>query len=155
MKRTIFAHPQKENAYLRVRDEGSQITCTYKEIAQGNLDIHSVKELETEVKDYETLVQIFTSLELRKKSVQETYREVWEINNEIEIMIDQWPGLEPFIEIEGKDEEVVKEYTEKLSFDWNDGLFGATDQIYKKYLGIEPNIINNLPEITFKNPPKI
>jgi hypothetical protein len=37
---------------------------------------------------------------MREKSYQETYREVWEMNNEIEIMIDEWPGMSPFIEIE-------------------------------------------------------
>ena len=28
---------------------------------------------------------------MKEKSVQESYREVWEINDEIEIMIDEWP----------------------------------------------------------------
>jgi hypothetical protein len=37
------------------------------------------------------MVGIFRKLGLNEKSYQETYREVWKINNEIEIMIDLWP----------------------------------------------------------------
>jgi hypothetical protein len=37
------------------------------------------------------MVDIFRNLNLREKSYQETYREVWEINKEVEIMFDLWP----------------------------------------------------------------
>jgi hypothetical protein len=50
MKRVVFENPlKKEKSYLRVRDEGNKITCTYKEITDGKLDINSKKEIETTV----------------------------------------------------------------------------------------------------------
>jgi hypothetical protein len=38
-------------------------------------------------------------------------------------MIDLWPGLNPFIEIESHSEENVKKYSELLGFDYSDGIF--------------------------------
>ncbi len=151
----FFAHPTKKSAYVRVRDEWFKTSCTYKEISSWDLDIHSVKELETEIKDYDSMIAIFRALWLREKAFQESYREIWDINSEIEIMIDRWPGLEDFIEIEWKSEEIVRKYTEKLGFKWQDWIFWAVDQVYKKALWIPEDVINSLKIITFENPPKV
>jgi hypothetical protein len=37
------------------------------------------------------MVNIFRKLGLKEKSFQEMYREIWQINDEIELMIDLWP----------------------------------------------------------------
>jgi hypothetical protein len=37
------------------------------------------------------MVEIYRKSELKEKSYQETYREIWSINDEIEFMIDEWP----------------------------------------------------------------
>ncbi|PZM82982.1 hypothetical protein DLH72_04100 [Candidatus Gracilibacteria bacterium] len=153
MRRTIFYHPTNKDAYLRVRDEGSKITCTYKEISSENLDINSVKEIELEISDYSSMIQILKNMGIKQKSVQETKREIWKINEEIEIMIDLWPGLDYFVEIEGNSEEIVKKYSEKLGFSWEEGIFGAIDQIYKKVYGVSEDIVNSCEEITFKKLP--
>lgn len=154
MRRTIFYHPTNKDAYLRVRDEGEKITCTYKEISSQNLDINSVKEIETEVWDYLSMVNILKNIWVKQKSIQETKREVWAINSEIEIMIDLWPGLDYFVEIEGESEEVVKKYSEKLWFSWEDWIFWAIDQIYKKVYSVSEDEVNNYKEFSFENPPK-
>jgi len=154
MRRVVFDNPViDEWSYVRVRDEWDKITCTYKEISDWKLDIYSVKELETEVKDFDIMVWIFTKLWLKKKAFQESYREVWEINNEIELMLDIWPGLNPFIEIEWGSEEIVKKYSDLLWFNYTEWLFWSVDQIYLKELNLEPDYINNLKDITFENPP--
>lgn len=155
MKRVVFNNPANiENSYVRVRDEWDKISVTYKEISSWKLDIHSVKELETIIWDFDQMVEIFEKLWLVSKAYQESYREVWEINWEIEFMIDVWPWLKPFIEIEWQSEDIVKKYSELLWFDYSTWLFWSVDQIYLKELWMEPDIINNLPEITFDNIPK-
>lgn len=154
MRRTIFYHPTNKDAYLRVRDEWSKITCTYKEISSENLDINSVKEIELEISDYSSMIQILKNMWMKQKSVQETKREIWKINEEIEIMIDLWPWLDYFVEIEWNSEEIVKKYSEKLWFSWDDWIFWATDQIWKKVYWVSEDVVNNYPEFTFKNPPK-
>ena len=118
MKRIVFDSYEKNDwTYVRVRNEWDIITCTYKELKSWTPDINSVKELETEVWDFETMVNIFRKLWLNEKSYQEMYREIWQINNEIEIMIDLWPWLNPYIEIEWENEEVVKKYSKLLGFE--------------------------------------
>jgi predicted adenylyl cyclase CyaB len=115
MKRVIFKSPMNEKtSYVRIRDEWGKITCTYKEIWIWKLDINSVKELETWVGDFESMVWIFKKIWLKQKAYQETYREIWTINNEIHFMIDEWPWLKPFIEIEWDSEDIVKLYSKKL-----------------------------------------
>ncbi|MFK7780024.1 MAG: CYTH domain-containing protein [Candidatus Gracilibacteria bacterium] len=155
MKRVIFETPNNERgSYLRVRDEGDKITCTYKEENLLVNDINSIRELETVVKDFDIMVSIFKKLGLNEKSYQETYREIWDINDEIEIMIDLWPGLKPYIEIEGEDEEVVRKYSKLLGFNYNEGIFGTSFQVYEKELGLDYDFINSLKKITFDNIPK-
>jgi len=155
MKRVIFENPNdKKGSYLRIRDEWDKITCTYKKQKSWDLNIHSIQELETEVKDFETMVNIFRQLNLREKSYQETYREVWEIKGEVEIMIDLWPWLKPYIEIEAETEELVRKYTKKLWFNYDDWIFWTVFQVYEKELWYDYDFINSLTEITFENPPK-
>ncbi len=155
MKRVIFKHPwDSKGSYLRVRDEWDKITCTYKKQKPWKLDIYSIQELETIVWDFDIMVNIFRELGLKQKSYQETYREVWEINEEVEIMIDLWPGLKPYIELEAENEELVKKYSEKLWFNYNSWLFGTVFQVYEKELWFDYDFINWLKEITFENPPK-
>lgn len=43
---------------------------------------------------------IFDKMWLKQKAYQETKREILEMNWEIEFMIDIWPWLNPFIEVE-------------------------------------------------------
>jgi len=152
MKRVVYDN--WDNSYARIRDEWGKITCTYKEITSEKLDINSVKELETEVWDFDIMKAIFDKMWLKQKAFQETKREIWEINWVIEFMIDTWPWLNPFIEIEWKSEEIVRKYVELLWFNYNDWIFWAVDEVYLKELWIEKNIINNLTEITFENIPK-
>ena len=155
MKRIVFANPEdSENSYLRIRDEWGKITCCLKTVAEWDLDIESVKELETQVDDFEIMKNIFLWVWLKQKSYQETYREIWELPWKVDFMIDEWPGMSPFIEIEWPNEKIVKEYSEKLWFHYDKAIFWTVDQVYKKILWFEEWYINNLPEITFVNPPK-
>lgn len=46
-------------------------------------------------------------------------------------MIDEWPWLKPFIEIEGETEEVIKATAEKLGLSWSDAVFGDVMVAYQ------------------------
>ena len=157
MKRVVFDNPVKNKSYVRVRDEWDKITCTYKEIVENknwNLDINSVKELETEIQDFNVMVWIFKNLWFLEKAYQESYREIWIINNEIEFMIDEWPWLFPFVEIEWENEYLVKKYSDLLWFNYSQWIFWAVDEVYFKELWIARDVTNNTKIITFDNPLK-
>lgn len=101
MRRVVFRNPiNPDDSFARIRDEGmGKITCTYKEMPNGEVSIDSVKEIECEVSDMQSMRGIFMSLGIPEKSYQESFREVWKIGS-VECMLDEWPGLKPFIEIE-------------------------------------------------------
>ena len=154
-KRVVFNLPighEIKGGWLRVRDEGNKITMSLK-IVDGD-KIENQKETQLKVDNFEQAVSFLESIGCSKKAFQESKRELWELNN-TEITIDEWPFLEPFVEIEGKSENDVKNVSNKLGFDYSTALFCAVDTIYNKKYGVSENQINNhTPEILFngKNP---
>ncbi len=64
------------------------------------------------------------------KSLQESKRETWELFG-AEVVLDIWPWLNPYIEIEGKSENQLKEITKLLGFNWEDAVFGDVMSAYR------------------------
>ncbi len=155
-KRTVFNFPEGheiKGGYLRVRDESDKITMTLK-IMESNSSIEGQKEIEIIVDSYENAVNFLKTIGAREKAVQETKRDLWELDG-VYLMIDLWPFLNPLIEIEGRNEADVKKVAERLEFNWNDAIFDSIDSVYSKKYNISIDRINNkTPRIMFdmKNP---
>ncbi|MFA6586010.1 MAG: CYTH domain-containing protein [Candidatus Paceibacterota bacterium] len=153
-KRIPFNLPKETHSkdkFVRVRDEGDKITMSFK-MFDGD-KIENQKEICLTVNDFNDAVDLLTQIGCEPKSYQESKRELWKLDN-VEIMIDEWPFLEPFIEIEGKSEKDVKKVSEKLGFDYSKALFCPTGKIYQMKYNIPENKINTIPKIVFdmKNP---
>ena len=150
MRRIVIDTPELKarNAFLRVRDQGDKVTITYKQFQNESVD--GAKELEVTVSDFETMVQILQSVNLNYKSYQESKRETW-ILDDAEIVIDEWPWLNPYIEIEGSSEEHVKEITEKLGLQWDDALFGDVMAAYRQQYPhlSKDDTVGSIPEVRF------
>jgi adenylate cyclase class 2 len=152
MRRHVFyTVDNSPNAYVRVRAEGDKTTLTYKRFDE--ISLHGAKEVETIVGDYQAAIDILRQSGLRLKSIQETRRETWHLG-EVEVVIDEWPWLEPFIEIEGPSEVAVREAATRLSFDWNDAVFGSATEAYRVSYPRMPRgmVMDDLPEIRFDRP---
>ncbi|MBL7051640.1 MAG: CYTH domain-containing protein [Nanoarchaeota archaeon] len=154
MKRSVFTLPKSNEidcAWLRVRDESDKITMSLK-IIDGD-KIHNQKEVCLNVNHFSDAELFLKTIGCRKKAYQETKRELWILDG-VEVCIDEWPFLEPFVEVEGKSEELVKNVSEKLGFDYSKALFCSVATLYnKKYNLAEDIISNSTPVITFeKNP---
>ena len=154
LQRRIVFHLPKGNevrgGWLRVRDEGDKITMSLK-VVDGS-SIRDQKEICLSVNDFKTACSFLENLGCRKKAYQENRRELWKIGG-VEITIDEWPFLEPFVEIEGKSEDAVRNIAGKLEFNYSEAIFGAVDVLYSKKYGVSEDIINNqTPLITFDNP---
>lgn len=150
-KRVVFFLPKGHEiagGWARVRDEGDRITMSLK-IVDGD-KIENQKEICLTVDSFEQAELMLAMLGCRKKSYQETKRELWRLDD-TEITLDEWPFLEPFVEIEGESEEAVKRAADKLELDYGQALFGAVDILcMRKYPHLTADRINNqTPLIVF------
>jgi adenylate cyclase, class 2 len=137
-------------SWLRVRNEGDKITCSLK-IVDGD-KIENQKELQIEVSDFNATVELLEMLGAERKAYQETRRELWKLA-EVEITIDEWPWLPPFVEIEGLSEIEVKAVAETLGFTWDQAKFCAVTDLYAERYGVSADTINNqTPRIVFGEP---
>ncbi len=122
---------------------------TFKSI-DNQSDIKGQKEIELEVDNYKQAELFLKAIGCQKKSYQETRREIWKVDG-VEIMIDEWPFLEPFVEIEGKSEKVVKKVSKKMGFNYNEAIFGPVSILYSQKYGVSERFINNeVREILFE-----
>jgi adenylate cyclase, class 2 len=152
-KRVVFNLPKGheiKGGWLRIRDEEDRITMSLK-VVDGN-KIENQREVCLEIDDFQKAELLLTTIGCEKKAYQENKREIWVLEN-VEITIDKWPFLEPFVEIEGKSEKTVKRIAEKLGFNYRKALFCSIDILYNKKYGVPLNVINNqIPNITFNRP---
>lgn len=155
MRRVLFDHQDEryqkgEHAErLRVRDEGDKVCINYKRANETNY----VHEIEVEVGSFDEMVKLFESIGLMQFSYQETKRETWKYKD-IEVVLDEWPWLSPFIEIEGPSEKSIKLAAKDLGFDWKDAKFGSSNTAYKsEYPGLKKNeSIGDVSIVTFDRP---
>lgn len=154
MKRYTFNLPkgsEQKDRFLRVRDEDDKITLSFKIVQEGGTrTIDEQKEICLKVDAFDKAVELLELVGCQKKAFQENKREIWKIG-ETEITIDEWPFLEPLVEVEGRSEQAVKEVAEKLGFDYSKAMFCAVGTLYAKKYGVDENFINNhIPKINFE-----
>lgn len=150
-KRWVFDLPQEKHTkdvFVRVRDEGGKITMTWKRFSDTN--IGHPGEIEIDVSNFDSAVELLTELGCRPASYQENYREWWKLDD-IEITIDSWPFYAPFVEIEGPSEEAIEKASKSLGFEWSQALFCGVSKLFQMKYG--PNVhIREMPRLTFEMP---
>ena len=87
------------------------------------------------------------------QSFQESKRETWNWND-VEIVIDEWPCLKPYIEIESSSGERVKYFAEKLGYVWDDAVFGDVMVAYRaEYPHLSStDTVGRIAEVRFEDP---
>lgn len=153
MKRVVIETPEmrKKNAFIRVRDEGDKVTLTYKQF--DALSVDGAKEYEVTVSDFQATVDLLLAAGFPNQSYQESKRETW-ILDSVEIVLDEWPWLEPYIEIEGGSESHVREVAAKLGLDWSEAVFGDVMAVYRRqypHLGAR-SAISDVAQVRFGDP---
>ena len=154
MRRVIFNvpnTPHKGFDFVRVRDEGHAVTLTYKHFHNEGV-ISGVTELETTVGDFDTTVALLEAFGLEYKSLQETRRETWRLGT-VEIVLDEWPWLNPYVEVEGLSEQEVRRVASQLGFSWDAAVFGPTPQAYQaQYPDGDAAQLIEIPRVAFDEP---
>lgn len=141
---------KRDDAFLRVRDEGDKVTLTYKRHDDDGL--HGTKEIEVIVSDFEATVELLKASGLEITTYQESRRETWRLG-EAEVVLDEWPWIPQYIEIEAESEEVVRDTANKLGLDWAVVMHGGVDKIYEiKFPERTVRGVIDLPEVRFSDP---
>lgn len=142
---------KRNNAFVRIRDEGDKTTITYKQF--DSLSVNGTKEHEITVDSFDESIALFAAAGLAYGSFQESKRETW-VLDDAEVVIDEWPWLRPYMEVEGHSEDHVKEVAARLGFKWEDAVFGDIMAAYRKqypHLN-DHDTVGNIPEVKFGDP---
>lgn len=139
------------DAFLRLRDEGDKVTLTYKQHLKGGVE--AAREIETTVGDFDATKAIIEACGLEFLTYQESKRETWRLGD-VEVVIDEWPWIPPYIEIEGPSEDSVKEAARLLGFEWQDAVFGGSDVIYQATYDMAEGVrgVIDIAEVRFGAP---
>lgn len=153
MKRAVFGkeiNPQIQGTYARVRDEGDgiiRVSLKTKGVSGG--DVKEQKELDFIVSNFEKAREFLTLTGLKESGYQETLRETWEFKNS-EIVIDTWPGLEPYTEIESPDEEELQDIVKMLGLCWEEKIITSVSEVFQKVYGWnDEEVSRKLAYLTF------
>lgn len=156
MRRDLLDFPDRRfqakagTGRLRIRDEGDGHTITFK---RPSPDTQYMHEWETTVGSYEAMKELLIAIGLHTYSYQESKRETWRLDD-VEVVLDEWPWLKPYIEIEGPNEASIKTAAAKLGFDWADAKFGSVETAYRaQYPGMtDDDQIGDVREVKFGEP---
>ena len=112
--------------------------------------IDDVNELEFNIPSIECGKEFLSDLGYFFDRHQSKMRIAYNYNN-TEIVIDKWPLLEPYIEIEGLSEKEIMDVVLDLGFTKKDALVINTDDIYmQKGINVYTNEYKNLSFDTMK-----
>lgn len=146
MRRVVIHTPEmsEKNAFIRIRDEGHRTTMTYKQFDSDSVD--GAKEHEISVSDFDEAVSILAKGGLEYDVYQESKRENWLVDG-VEIMLDEWPWLNPYIEIEADSEAKLQEVAKLIGMNWDEAVYGGVANVYRlqyPFIGEEGiNVINH------------
>lgn len=155
MRRKTFDYPdsrlEKIGGWVRVRDEGSQVTLSYKQLNERTL--HGTQEVNVVVDSFDRACELLLDIGLAQRAYQETRRERWQLG-EVEATIDTWPWIPTFVELEGPDEATVRTAAGQLGLDWGTAMFGSVEDVYQRHYDFTEAEIDAWPSITFTPEPE-
>ena len=117
--------------WIRLRQDGDKIELTLKYIynTDAEYEIDQVKEVEILVNDFETANKLVEEMGYYKRKLVEKRRISYTYNG-LQIEIDEWPLLEPYVEIEGTNAADIYELAEKLGYTKDKTKVINTEDVY-------------------------
>ncbi len=152
MRRALMETPDMaaKDAFLRLRDEGNRVTLTYKQHLKTGIE--AANEIETTVDDFDATKALLEASGMIFHTYQESRRETWKLGD-VEVVIDEWPWMPPYIEIEGDNEASIREAAATLGFSWDEAVFGGVDVVYRMlYPAMSVRGVIDIPLVRFDDP---
>lgn len=130
----IKSFHNNSNKWIRVRKSKDKTTIAVKHILakKESSSIQQMLENEIEVPDIDAANKLLEALGYSYKSYQEKRRVTYILNNH-EIDIDTWPDIPTFFEVEGENEEDLKEILQILGYKIENTVSCTADEVYRKY----------------------
>lgn len=136
--------------WIRVREEAERVTMSLKIVdGDGIADQREYLFMAENVKD---ACEFLQKMGAEEKARSEKRREIWILAG-CEVAIDEWPFLEPLMEVEGRSEAAVKATVELLGFEYGKCRVCAVDKLYSEKYGVPEDIVDNhTPLLIFDMP---
>lgn len=143
IRKIMIAVNVNYSKWIRLRQTGDLTTITIKKIvnSSGEYAIDAVRELEISVPSIKEGKEFLESLGYYSSSHQKKMRIAYDYDN-TELVIDKWPKIPTYIEVEGENEEDIFNVVKKLGFSTSDMKVMNTDDVYKE---------NGIDIYSFKN----
>ena len=146
-KRRVYNfNPPTDHKWIRLRTDGNKTTLTIKKIE--NLSIDGTKEMEIEVSNFEETNKMLEELGYKAHTYQENKR-IRYILNDVELDIDTWPYIPTYLEIEGKNEEAVRNMIKLLEVETDKVTTLDVQGVFKEFYNID---IADVPVVKFDEP---
>lgn len=145
-RRIYNFNPAVDHKWIRLRTDGNKTTLTVKKLE--TLEIDGTKEIEISVSDFDETNQMLNELGYTSHTYQENKRTRY-ILNDVELDIDSWPYIPTYLEIEGKNEQAVKDMIKLLECDESKVTSIDVQGVFRKFYNIE---ISNVPIVKFDQP---
>ena len=120
--------------YVRLRGTKKGIHLTYKKQRQ-DIETSEAKEIEFNVSGMDVAKEFLETLDLVAYRTQEKKRHSFS-KGDVVVDIDTWPQVPTYLEIEGPNEQVLKETAEALGLDWNNVCWENAGNLIEKYYGL-------------------
>lgn len=155
MIRANYDYPDKRLAkehdgWVRIRDEGDKVTLSYKQ--SDDKSLHGTQEVNIKIDSFEKAHEFLNAIGLsNRKALQETKRESWVLDG-VQIELDTWPWLSPFVELEAPSQEALEKVATKLELDINLARHGSVIPAYQAEYDITDEEMATWPEYRFNKP---
>lgn len=117
---------------VRLRKSKGRVLLAYKETLALTAD--GTKEIEFEVGSFEDAAALLESIGLVGGRRQEKRRHSFKLGN-VAVEIDRWPKIPALVELEGSNEEELKEAAQKLGLSWENvemrNALRVIEEVYK------------------------
>lgn len=141
----ISSYKINPNKWIRLRKSNDKIELTTKHVIEkSDMELQAVVEIEVNTSSFEETNSILESIGIVKRSYQEKVRYSYILDG-ADIEIDFWPMLDPYIEIECDDINVIKSIVARLGLDNKEMVSINTQQLYQN-IGIN---LQEIPELKF------
>ena len=132
--------------WIRLRQDGEIVEITIKYIYsnKANYNIDEVKEIEIKTDNFEMANKLIEEMGYYRKKLAEKKRDSYSYQS-MDIEIDEWPLLEPYIEIEGTNIDKIYEFANLLGYSKEQTRIMNTEDVYLEK-GID---LSKYEEMTF------